>query len=76
MNRETSKIPSLVDPSYFKKINKQEPLKIKIKKYLSLDIIILIFFILFFIFFLINCRDGIFKNIDMDPIPYTFSQMK
>ena len=76
MNRETSKVPSLVNPEYLKKITIKEPLKIRIKKYLSLDLIILIFFILFLIFFLINCKDGIFKNIDTDPIPYTFSQIK
>jgi hypothetical protein len=76
MNRETTKVPRLINPEYIKKIVKQEPFKIRIKKYLSLDLIILIFFLLFLIFFLINCRDGIFKNIDMDPIPYTFSQIK
>jgi len=33
MNRETRKIPSLVNPEYLKEIVKPEPIKIRIKKY-------------------------------------------
>ena len=75
MNRETTKVPVLVNPEYIKKNIKKESFEKKIRKYLSLDFVILLFFLVFLIFFLINCRDGIFKNIDLDPIPYTFSKL-
>ena len=75
MNRETTKVPVLVNPEYIKKNIKKEPIEKKIRKYVSLDFVILLFFLVFLIFFLINCRDGIFKNIDLDPIPYTFSKL-
>jgi hypothetical protein len=75
MNRETTKVPVLVNPEYIKiKVNKESFIK-TIKKYVSLDFIVLILFLIFFIFFLINCKDGMFKNIDLDPIPYTFSKL-
>jgi hypothetical protein len=75
MNRETTKVPVLVNPEYIKKNIKKESFEKKIRKYVSLDFVILLFFLVFLIFFLINCRDGIFKNIDLDPIPYTFSKL-
>jgi hypothetical protein len=76
MNRETTKIPILVNPEYIKKsIIKKESFEKIIRKYVSLDFVILLFFIIFLIFFLINCKNGIFKNIDLDPIPYTFSNL-
>lgn len=75
MNRETTKVPVLVNPEYIKKTIKKESFEKTIRKYVSLDFVILLFFLVFLIFFLINCRDGIFKNIDLDPIPYTFSKL-
>ena len=75
MNRETTKVPVLVNPEYIKKTIKKESFEKTIRKYVSLDFVILLFFLVFLIFFLINCRDGIFKNLDLDPIPYTFSKL-
>lgn len=75
MNRETTKVPVLVNPDYIKKTIKKESFEKTIRKYVSLDFVILLFFLVFLIFFLINCRDGIFKNLDLDPIPYTFSKL-
>ena len=75
MNRETTKVPVLVNPEYIKINVKKESFRKTIKKYVSLDFIVLILFLIFFIFFLINCKDGMFKNVDLDPIPYTFSKL-
>ena len=75
MNRETTKVPVLVNPEYIKKTIKKESFEKTIRQYVSLDFVILLFFLVFLIFFLINCRDGIFKNLDLDPIPYTFSKL-
>ena len=75
MNRQTTKVPVLVNPEYIKKTIKKESFEKTIRKYVSLDFVILLFFLVFLIFFLINCRDGIFKNLDLDPIPYTFSKL-
>jgi hypothetical protein len=65
MNKETIKNPKLVDPINFKKL--VEPVKFKF----DINIIILIIFLVFFVFFLLNCKSGIFKNIDLDPVPYS-----
>jgi hypothetical protein len=66
MNRETATIPRLVCKENFK--IPQE--KIKIFKF-DINSILLIVFLVFFAFFLLNCKYGIFKNIDLDPIPYS-----
>jgi hypothetical protein len=65
MNKETTKIPKLVNLENFKI---KEP---EIKKPMDINVIILLVFLGFFVFFLLNCRSGLFKNIDMDPIPYS-----
>jgi hypothetical protein len=65
MNKETTKIPKLVNSENFKI---KDP---EIKKPMDINVIILLVFLGFFIFFLLNCRSGIFKNIDLDPIPYS-----
>ena len=66
MNRETATIPRLVCKENFK--IPQE--KIKLFKF-DINSILLIVFLVFFAFFLLNCKSGIFKNIDLDPIPYS-----
>ena len=88
MNRETLRVPKLVDESYFKvpelppKVKKSvtfqtTPKSIpsgtnnKARNSLILNLVILFIFIGFFIFFLYNCKYGIFKNIEIDPIPYS-----
>jgi hypothetical protein len=67
MNKETTKVPSLVNKDNFK-----IP-EVKKNGFFKFDInaIILIGFLLFFVFFLLNCKSGIFENIDLDPIPYS-----
>jgi len=92
MNRETSRIPKLVDESYFKvpelppkvkksvtfqTIPKSIPKSIppntnnKARNSLILNLVILFIFIGFFIFFLYNCKYGMFKNMEIDPVPYS-----
>jgi hypothetical protein len=67
MNRETTKVPSLVNKDNFKIPEVQNKISFKF----DMNTIILIGFLLFFVFFLLNCKSGIFKNIDLDPIPYS-----
>jgi len=92
MNRETSRVPKLVDESYFKvpelppKVKKsvtfqttpksipsgsQNITNNKARNSLILNLVILFIFIGFFIFFLYNCKYGMFKNIEIDPVPYS-----
>jgi len=95
MNRETLRVPKLVDESYFKvpelppKVKKSvtfqtTPKSIpsgshsipsgsnnKARNSLILNFVILFVFIGFFIFFLYNCKYGMFKNIEIDPVPYS-----
>ena len=91
MNRETSRIPKLVDESYFKiilpaKVKKsvtfqtisksipsgsQNITNNKARHSLILNLVILFIFIGFFIFFLYNCKYGMFKNIEIDPVPFS-----
>ena len=101
MNRETSRIPKLVDESYFKvpevvpKVKKSvtfqtipknnpsgshsipsgshsiPPINNKAINSLILNLVILFIFIGFFIFFLYNCKYGMFKNIEIDPVPFS-----
>ena len=64
-------IPKLVNPENFK-------MKINIPKsknnFWNRNLIILFLFLAFFVFFLINCKAGIFKNIDLDPVPYILTK--
>ena len=64
-------IPKLVNPENFKT-------KIKIPKnksnFWNRNLIILLLFLIFFIFFLINCKAGIFKNVDLNPVPYSMTK--
>ena len=108
MNRETSRIPKLVDESYFKiilppKVKKSVTFKTipksipsgshsipsgshsipsgshsippitnnKERNSLILNLVILFIFIGFFIFFLYNCKYGMFKNVEIDPVPFS-----
>ena len=88
MNRETSRIPKLVDESYFKvpevppKVKKSVTFQTipknntpitnnKARNSLILNLVILFIFIGFFIFFLYNCKYGMFKNMEIDPVPYS-----
>ena len=113
MNRETSRIPKLVDESYFKvpevvpKVKKSVTFQTipknnpsgshsipsgshsipsgshsnpsgsknitnnKARNSLILNLVILFIFIGFFIFFLYNCKYGMFKNIEIDPVPFS-----
>ena len=68
-------LPKLVNKAHFKieKIN----VPVSSKKFNSfyLNILLLILFIGFFIFFLINCKYGMFKSLDIDPVPFTFSSV-
>ena len=72
------KLPRLVDQSHFK-IEKIKDLftPVSSKKFNSfyLNILLLVLFIGFFIFFLINCKYGMFKSLNIDPIPFTFSSV-
>ena len=43
----------------------------KARNSLILNFVILFVFIGFFIFFLYNCKYGMFKNIEIDPVPYS-----
>jgi hypothetical protein len=38
---------------------------------LILNLVILFIFIGFFIFFLYNCKYGMFKNVEIDPVPFS-----
>ena len=67
MNRETTKVPCLVNKDNFK----IPEVKNKFSFKFDMNTIILIVFLSFFVFFLLNCKSGIFKNIDLDPIPYS-----
>ena len=61
------KAPRLVNQEHFK-------IKPEVKKnikWLDHNIIILGVFLAFFVFFLLNCRSGMFKNIALDPVPYS-----
>ena len=63
-----SRIPRLVNQEHFKiktQINKPKI------KWIDHNIIILAVFLAFFVFFLLNCRTGMFKNIALDPVPYS-----
>lgn len=84
MSKQTTRVPKLVNPEYLINATQQEESFnifnifniFNYFKKLSLDFIILILFIFFLIFFLVNCKYGIFKDNDLEPIPYTFSQIK
>ena len=69
MDPSTPKVPRLVNREHFK-INQQVVSKPKIK-WIDHNIIILGVFLAFFVFFLLNCRSGMFKNIALDPVPYS-----
>jgi len=94
MNRETLRIPKLVDESYLKiilpaKVKKSVTFQTipksipsgshsipsgsnnKARNSLILNLVIVLIFIGFFIFFLYNCKYGMFKNIEIDPVPYS-----
>ena len=66
MNRETVQQPRLTN-----KVINNSPAVIKESNFFNLNVIILILFLLFFVFFLYNCKSGIFKNIDLDVVPYS-----
>ena len=69
MNLESSTLPKLTNPGYFKP--KIEISKIEItKNKFSLNKIVLILFTIFTIFFLYNCKYGIFKNDESKIIPF------
>ena len=71
-------LPKLVNKAHFKieKI-KDAFAPVSSKKFNSfyLNILLLILFIGFFLFFLINCKYGMFKSLNIDPIPFTFSSV-
>jgi hypothetical protein len=68
---EKNSLPKLVNPEYFvKKTIKNNKISL-FSNILNINVIILIFFLVFLVFFLINCKYGIFKNIDLDPVPYS-----
>ena len=102
MNRETLRVPKLVDESYFKvpelppKVKKSVTFQTipksipsgshsipsgshsipngtnnKARNSLILNLVILFIFIGFFIFFLYNCKYGMFKNMEIDPVPFS-----
>ena len=67
MNKETTQQPRLTN-----KIKVTLPMEIvKESNFFNLNTIILILFLIFFVFFLYNCKSGIFKNIDLDVVPYS-----
>jgi choline-glycine betaine transporter len=71
MERETLKIPSLVNPENFKKTIPNPTPKVNngvVKKW-NLNIILLISFFLFMLVFLYSCKYGNFST--PDPIPYS-----
>ena len=79
MEKETIKIPNLVNIENFKKVKLPKilpkslpnlPIKFKLNK------IIFILFILFIIFFLYNCKYGMFKCIENEPLPYSLDYTK
>ena len=76
MNKETVKIPKLVNLNNFKNGTTgttgtlEIPNKFITNKHFTFNMVVLILFLIFLIFFLMNCRNGIFKNINFDPLPY------
>jgi hypothetical protein len=83
MNKETVSIPKLVDNIHFKVIetpnvqnvqnipNIPNIQNIKVSNNFLLNVIIFIIFLIFLLFFLYNCKYGIFKIVDFDPVPYS-----
>jgi uncharacterized integral membrane protein len=70
MDKETIKIPSLVNPDNFNKVNVITPsTKSNIKW--NLNKILLILFVLFLIFFLYNCKYGMFRHMEDEPTPFS-----
>lgn len=75
--KETKTIPGLVNLDNFKKIEKVTlPEKISLPeihatKKFNLNKILLIGFVLFMIFFFYNCKYGIFKSVQDEPVPYS-----
>ena len=59
----------LVNPEHFV-VKKQSSIKNKPFCW-NINLIILAIFLGFFVFFLINCKSGIFENIDLNPVPYS-----
>ena len=76
MEKETIKIPNLVNIENFKKIKLPKILPNKVKDKFKLNKIIFILFILFIIFFLYNCKYGMFKCIENEPLPYSLDYTK
>ena len=71
-------LPKLVNKAHFKIEKIKEvftPVSSKNFNSFYLNILLLILFIGFFIFFLINCKYGMFKSLDIDPVPFTFSSV-
>jgi len=79
-SKETLKRPKLVELTNLTNltgssgsIKKKHNNTTTVKKFkITFDLVILVLFILFFIFFLMNCREGMFKCVDIEPIPYYF----
>ena len=69
MERETLKRPKLVNPENFNVTLPEQKVKIDVKW--NLNKILLILFGIFLVFFLYNCKYGIFKDIQTEPVPYS-----
>jgi|688.fasta_scaffold2447413_1 hypothetical protein len=73
MDKETLTLPKLVNVNNFKlnvPVEKSKNMKWNLNK------ILLFLFVLFLIFFFYNCKYGMFKCMDDEPIPYSLVYTK
>ena len=66
--------PKLTDPKLLQSLKKVVVSKVT-KESVSgyLNTILLVGFVIFSIFFLLNCKAGVFKSIDIDPVPFNLA---
>jgi len=66
--KETTKIPQLVNPGNFKET--VSPKKTQ-WNFWNFNTILLVLSVTFFMFFLYQCKYGVFKSTETEPVPYT-----
>ena len=73
MDKQTSQSPKLVNPKYFKVPHESVQIIPEIKRSNSwyLNVFLIIIFLIILVFFLYNCKYGMFKSMENEPLPYS-----
>ena len=73
MDKQTLQSPKLVYPKYFKVPLESVKIIPEVKRSNSwyLNVFLIIVFLIITVFFLYNCKYGMFKSIENEPLPYS-----